>query len=100
MVLIERGTEVGGGNQRLARLNQVAQLPDGRYAATAIGTRRVVVQTWLPETPYPRAEVEELGDAHFDRGLDGPLLERAENEVRHEMARGEPQFLPSRLGNG
>lgn len=104
VVLIERGTEVGGGDQRftvgtVARLTQVAELPDGRYATMAIGTRRVAVQTWLADDPYPLAEVEELGEAHFDSGLDGPLLERAEKEVRrcltlkHEM--GEPAYPAS-----
>lgn len=87
VVLIERGTEVGGGDQRfavgtVARLTQVAELPDGRYATMAVGTRRVAVQSWLGEDPYPRAEVEDVDEAHFDPGLDGPLLERAEEQVR------------------
>jgi len=101
VVLIERGTEVGGGDQRfglgtVARLTQVAELPDGRYATMAVGTRRVAVRSWLAEDPYPLAEVDEVADAHFDTGLDGPLLERAEDQVRrclalkHEL--GEPAF--------
>ncbi len=104
VVLIERGTEVGGGDQRftvgtVARLTQVAELPDGRYAAMALGTRRVTVQGWLAEDPYPRAEVEDLADAHFDNGLDRPLLERADRQVRrclalcHELE--EPAYPPS-----
>ena len=99
VVLIERGAEVGGGDQRfdlgtVARLTQVAQLPDGRYATTATGTRRFEVRSWLPDAPYPRAEVENLEDAHFDTALDGALLARAEEQVRrclvlkHEL--GEP----------
>ncbi len=101
VVLIERGAEVGGGDKRfsvgtVARFTQVAELPDGRYVTTAIGTRRVEVKAWMADDPYPRARVEDLGDAHFDNGLDGPLLERAEREVRrclilkHEM--GEPAY--------
>ena len=87
VVLIERGTEVGGGDQRfavgtVAQLTQVAELPDGRYATMAVGTRRLAVQAWLGEDPYPRAEVEDVGEAHFDPGLDGPLLQRAEEQVR------------------
>ncbi len=99
VVLIERGLEVGGGDQRfdvgtVARLTQVAQLPDGRYAATARGTRRTIVRSWLPDDPYPRAEVEDLDDLHFDPALDTALLERADGQVRrclalkHEL--GEP----------
>ncbi|MEI8240684.1 MAG: LON peptidase substrate-binding domain-containing protein, partial [Actinomycetota bacterium] len=51
VVLIERGNEVGGGEQRLdvgtvARMMEVAQTDDGRYAVLAIGTRRIVVPQW------------------------------------------------------
>ena len=99
VVLIERGTEVGGGDQRfdvgtVARLTQVAQLPDGRYATAATGTRRVAVRSWLSEDPYPTADVEDLEEVHFDSALDGALLARAEEQVRrclvlkHEL--GEP----------
>ena len=103
VVLIERGAEVGGGDQRfgvgtVALLTQVAQLPDGRYATVAIGTRRVVVRSWLPDEPYPRAEVEDMDDTWFDGALDSPLLERAAQEVRRCLALkaelGEPTYPP------
>jgi len=91
VVLIERGTEVGGGDQRftvgtVARLTEIAQLPDGRYVTMGVGTRRLAVQAWLPDDPYPRAEVEDLDDVHFDPALDQPLLERAEAAVRRCLA--------------
>ena len=101
VVLIERGAEVGGGDQRfgvgtVARLTQVAQLPDGRYASVAIGTRRVVVRAWLADDPYPRAEVDDMDDTWFDGAIDTPLLERAEQQVRRCLALkaelGEPTF--------
>ncbi len=104
VVLIERGTEVGGGDQRfavgtVARLAEVAQLPDGRYVAAGVGTRRVAVRAWLPDDPYPRAEVDELDDAYFDPALDQPLLERAEQAVRRcltlKSELDEPAFRPS-----
>ena len=99
VVLIERGAEVGGGDQRfdlgtVARLTHVAQLPDGRYAVAATGTRRVAVRSWLPDDPHPRAEVDDLDELHFDPALDTGLFERAEQQVRrclalkHEL--GEP----------
>jgi Lon protease-like protein len=103
VVLIERGTEVGGGDQRfgtgtVARLTQVAELPDGRYATLAVGTRRVAVRSWLPDDPYPRAEVDDLDDAWFDPALDQPLLERAEAAVRRclslKQELGEPGHPP------
>jgi hypothetical protein len=63
VVLIERGSEVGGGDQRfdvgtVARIAEVMALPDGRSALTAVGSSRLRVLEWLPEDPYPRARVE------------------------------------------
>lgn len=73
VVLIERGSEVGGGDQRslvgtVAQIIEAAQMPDGRWALGAVGTRRIRVGQWLPDDPYPRAEVDdwpepELSDA-------------------------------------
>jgi uncharacterized protein len=65
--LIERGSEVGGGDVRLgigtvARVQEAAELPDGRWALVAVGTRRILVESWLPDDPYPRAEVIEHPD--------------------------------------
>ena len=71
VVLIERGSEVGGGDVRhdiatVARLAQVAELPDGRYAIVTVGSRRVRIVHWLADDPYPRAEVEPLGSSIDD----------------------------------
>jgi Lon protease-like protein len=71
VVLIERGSEVGGGDTRfdvatVARVVQAAELPDGRYALATVGMRRVRVARWLSDDPYPRAEVTELEDAPAD----------------------------------
>lgn len=62
-VLIERGSEVGGGDTRfnvgtIARITEASELPDGRWVIEAIGTERVRVTRWLPDDPYPLAEVE------------------------------------------
>jgi Lon protease-like protein len=67
VVLIERGSEVGGGDSRfdvgtLARVVQVAELPDGRYAVSTVGLRRFRVRRWLDDDPYPRAQVEALDE--------------------------------------
>ena len=91
VVLIERGPEVGGGDRRfdlgtVARLTRITQLPDGRYAAKATGTRRIAVRSWLDDDPYPRADVEDLEDLHFDAALDTALFERAEEQVRRGLA--------------
>jgi Lon protease-like protein len=65
VVLIERGSEVGGGDVRfevgtVARIVRASELDDGRYALTAVGVRRLRVERWLPDDPYPQAEVVEL----------------------------------------
>jgi uncharacterized protein len=63
VVLIERGSEVGGGDVRsscgtLAAVVRVDELPDGRRAVLARGTRRIRVVEWLADDPYPRASIE------------------------------------------
>jgi Lon protease-like protein len=80
VVLIERGSEVGGGDVRtdvgtLARMVQHEELPDGRWAVVAVGTHRLRVDRWLPDDPYPQAETrvwpDEAGDLD---GLDPATL--------------------------
>ena len=65
VVLITRGSEVGGGDQRvdvgtLARIEQAAETEDGRMLVIARGVRRIRVESWLADGPYPRAAVEDL----------------------------------------
>jgi len=67
VVLIERGSEVGGGDVRtgigtVAHILRVEELPDGRFALAAVGTRRLRVTAWLEDDPYPRAEVADWPD--------------------------------------
>jgi Lon protease-like protein len=67
VVLIERGSEVGGGDSRfdvgtLARILEAAELPDGRYAIATVGVSRFHVMRWLPDDPFPQAEIEAIAD--------------------------------------
>ncbi|HVE18307.1 MAG TPA: LON peptidase substrate-binding domain-containing protein [Ilumatobacteraceae bacterium] len=67
VVLIDRGSEVGGGDTRsdvgvVATMLQVAALDGGRFAVVTVGTRRFRVTSWLPDDPYPRADVVEWPD--------------------------------------
>jgi len=67
VVLIERGSEVGGGEVRtdvgtIARIVGARELPEGRWLLTTIGTRRIRVRAWLPDDPYPLADVDEWPD--------------------------------------
>jgi Lon protease-like protein len=67
VVLIERGFEVGGGDQRfavgtVARIVEAARTPDGRYLLATVGTERFRVKKWLDDDPFPRAEIDVLGE--------------------------------------
>lgn len=67
VVLIERGNEVGGGDERgdlgtIAQVLQAEEFDDGRWGLVAAGTRRCRVLRWLEDDPYPQAEIEELED--------------------------------------
>src|SRR3954470_22385328 len=58
VVLIERGSEVGGGDVRfgvgtVARIVRSQPLPDGGYALATVGIRRLRVVSWLADDPYP-----------------------------------------------
>ena len=62
VVLIERGSEVGGGDTRfdtgtVARVVRSQRLPDGGYLLGTVGIRRIRVTRWLPDDPYPQADV-------------------------------------------
>lgn len=68
VVLIERGSEVGGGDRRfqvatVARIDESEALPDGRWVLLTTGSRRIRVETWLPDDPYPVALVQDMEDA-------------------------------------
>lgn len=78
VVLIARGSEVGGEDVRtdvgtVARIVESAELPDGRWAVMALGVRRIRVQRWWPDDPYPLAEVADWPDADPGEGYDDRL---------------------------
>jgi Lon protease-like protein len=63
VVLISRGRESGGGEERTmvatsARILDMQATPDGRYVLAAVGTDRLTVKAWLPDDPYPIADVD------------------------------------------
>jgi ATP-dependent Lon protease len=67
VVLIERGSEVGGQDVRfdagtVATIVDARPIPDGRWFLLAEGRIRLRVLRWLPDDPYPLADVEEVGD--------------------------------------
>ena len=67
VVLIERGSEVGGGDVRsdvgsVARILRVQPIDQGRVVLVAGGVRRIAVERWLDDDPYPRAVVRDWPD--------------------------------------
>jgi Lon protease-like protein len=89
VVLIERGQEVGGGDERfglgtVARIGQLEAV-EGFIAVIARGDRRIEVIEWDDAEPYPQAAVRVLDDLVWDEGLQ-PLRDRAEQEVRRALA--------------
>lgn len=97
VVLIERGHEVGGGETRfdigtLARVRQV-EVGGGMLGVLASGVRRFNVTQWLPDEPYPRAEIEVIDDLVWDDAhLD--LLATTEATVRR-IAAAAVEFVDS-----
>jgi uncharacterized protein len=88
VVLIERGSEVGGGDSRfsvgtVAQIVEAGRLPDGRYLLATVGTRRFQVRQWLPDDPFPRAEIELRfdGDSPPDAATEITELERVLRRV-------------------
>lgn len=67
VVLIARGREVGGGEDRhdvgvRARIAAFEDYGDGKYRLRCPLTERIRVREWLPDDPYPRAVVESWPD--------------------------------------
>jgi Lon protease-like protein len=89
VVLIERGQEVGGGEHRFAigTVARILQLEgaEGFIAVVAQGERRIAVERWLADEPFPQAVIRELPELTWDDSL-LPLRERAEHEVRRALA--------------
>ncbi|MFF8188691.1 LON peptidase substrate-binding domain-containing protein [Microbacterium sp. NPDC016588] len=90
VVLIERGVETGGGDQRfafgtMARLSHVVPQA-GQMSIVARGAERFEIVEWLDDAPYPRAEVRPLPDLEWNDDL-APLLEEAERIVRRVLGR-------------
>ncbi len=95
ITLIERGAEVGGGDDRfgvgtLVRVSGVADLEDGHKAVVVAGLERINIVKWLEDDPHPWAEVIPAPDEQADDAED--LLEEARRQLERVMA------LASELG--
>jgi Lon protease-like protein len=117
VVLIERGSEVGGGDQRSdagtrAVITRAAALPDGRWVLRVQGEARIAVADWLPDDPYPRALVTEwptqAADAETGTDTDSdsealaPVVADTEQRLRRARALlaehgGAPALAPDEI---
>jgi Lon protease-like protein len=105
IVLIERGSEVGGCDQRSGLgtqgiITQAAELPDGRWVLEIEGEALIEVEEWLPDDPYPVALVHAVTPER--RAEDAaPLLGAAAQRVRRARAllaeQGGAPPLPAEL---
>jgi Lon protease-like protein len=89
VVLIERGWKVGGGEERADRgtavqLLDAEEIEGGRWVAVAAGTRRIRVTRWLPDAPYPMADVEDVKDLEI--GGDGEELRDVASHAVRKVA--------------
>lgn len=89
VVLIERGQEMGGGEHRF-RTGTVAEIVEvdggeGFVAVIAEGGQRFEVTDWLPDDPYPRAEIRALDELEWTDELE-PLRVETEAAVRRSLA--------------
>ncbi|MDJ0953965.1 MAG: LON peptidase substrate-binding domain-containing protein [Acidimicrobiia bacterium] len=90
VVLIRRGQEVGGGDER-AEVGTVAEVvrsgtaEDGRILLVTVGRQRIRVERWLDDDPYPQADVVDLDDPDPSEGIT-PALEAASTARRRLLA--------------
>ncbi len=90
VVLIDRGSEVGGGDRRMsigtvAEIAQAEETEDGRWAVLAVGLGRLRVVEWAPDDPFPVAVVEDLDDVPWSEEADA-LFAPADRLVRRSLA--------------
>jgi uncharacterized protein len=98
VVLIERGSEVGGGELRrdvgtVARIVEAVRFDDGRWGLGCVGVRRIRVDHWLADDPYPRAEVADWVDEPPQEDVEDLLVE-VRTALRHVLATAAELGLP------
>lgn len=89
VVLIERGPAVGGGDKRL-RIGTLASVTDigtldQFYGLESIGSQRFRVNAWLPDDPYPMADIDFIPDLIWNDSL-MPARVHLESKVRNLLA--------------
>jgi Lon protease-like protein len=85
IVMIDRGSEVGGGDARrdvgvLVEVGSAEELEDGRWVLVAVGIGRIRVTEWLDDDPYPRAVVEDIDERSVE--LTAGIRDDIQTQVR------------------
>jgi len=91
VVLIERGSEVGGGDVRTDVGTEVAleaaeQYPDGRWGLVVLGVQRIRVVAWEPDAPYPCAQVTAFEDLDGAATCPAEVLQSLDGSARRVLA--------------
>ena len=89
VVLIERGREVGGGEKRMeigtiATVTEIGTTEEF-LGLESFGSQRFRVNAWLPDDPYPMADVDLIPDLIWDDSL-MPAKMHLESKVRQFLA--------------
>jgi len=89
VVLIERGKEVGGGEKsmNIGTIASVTEIGTTQefLGLESYGTQRFRVNAWLPDDPYPLADIDLLPDLIWDESL-LPAKAHLETKVRQLLA--------------
>jgi Lon protease-like protein len=91
VVLIARGSEVGGGDERnrygtRGVITEAAELADGRWVLEIEGEALIEVDEWLPDDPYPVALVRAVAAGAGADAAAAPLVGAAGQRVRRARA--------------
>lgn len=89
VVLISRGPEVGGGEKRMD-LGTIASVTnigttEQFYGLESVGSQRFRVNAWLPDDPYPLADIDFIPDLIWNDNL-MPARVHLESRVRQLLA--------------
>jgi len=89
VVLVSRGSEVGGGDNRMSvgTIASVTEIgtTDEFLGLESFGSQRFTVTDWLPDDPYPIADIELIPDLMWDDSL-MPARVHLESQVRKLLA--------------
>ena len=89
VVLVSHGSEVGGGDNRMS-IGTIASVTeigttDEFLGLESFGVQRFTVTDWLPDDPYPIADIELIPDLIWDDSL-MPARVHLESQVRKLLA--------------